>query len=130
MSRPAVPALVVVVSLCLGAGLLLAPQLRAQVPPRVEHRILSWSIADTEAVLRQVTGKDLTTVSQMAHEVAREDVEPVTDARVQAAVDARLTTKLDAAGAEGWEAYFVEDTPTNIEGVLMPAPRVFLRRRS
>lgn len=111
------------------AGLALVGRVPAHANPPIkwEHRLLVWKHEDTEALLREATGQALASIEEMAHMLERGN-EPLDDPRVQAIVDRVLQQKLDAAGKEGWEAFQVLTTRSVVYGVLLPAPRVVLKR--
>lgn len=121
-------------ALLLGVARPAPPEALAQegAPPsatRWEYRIVSWTLDDTRAVLQAATGLELASIEEMAHALERESLEPLSDARVQGEVDRRLEARLSEVGREGWELVWVAEQPAVVTGVLLPAPRVYLRRR-
>src|SRR5688500_12053382 len=72
--------------------------------PRWEYRTEPWTDADTAAVLRGITGDELSSVADMAHSISR-GTELVDDPRVQEHVQRRLQDRLEKLGAEGWEVF-------------------------
>jgi hypothetical protein len=50
------------------------------------------------------------------------------DPRLQAAVDARLEEKLQAAGGEGWEAFWVRERTSLVGGAPFRTATLMLRR--
>lgn len=105
---------------------------RAQEPapsPKYAYLTLAFTQDDTAKLLREATGLSLAGLEEMAHTLERGN-EPVDDPKVQAIVDRIMQDKLAALGQEGWEAYEVVPFRQVVFGVLLPAPRVFLKRRS
>lgn len=122
--------LVLIVPLALALGALLGARATAQTAgPRWEYRIEAWSADDTTAVLRALTRNELSSVEDMAQTLER-GMELVDDARVQALVQTRLEERLTKLGAEGWEVFLISDSRTVVSGVLLPAPRVYAKRRA
>lgn len=119
------------VALILGLWLGHGPAARAQSSgqPRWEYKAVPWTLEDTTLVLRALTGDELSSVEDMAHSLERGS-EPVDDPRVQTIVQGRLEERLQALGAEGWEVFWITETRSVVGGVLLPAPRVFARRRA
>lgn len=97
--------------------------------PKFAYLTVSLTADDTARLLREATGLSLAGLEEMAHALERGN-EPVDDPRVQAIVDRLMQDKVSALGQEGWEAYQVVPHRQVIFGVLLPAPRVFLKRRS
>lgn len=115
--------------LLLGLALVVAVRGPARAEARVkwEYQVIVWKHEDTEALLREATGQALASIEDMAHALERGS-EPLDDPRVQAIVDRVLEQKLDAAGQEGWEAFSIQPARSVVFGVLLPAPRVVLKR--
>lgn len=119
-------------TLALFVALATAWAVRAQDRPAAapvwQYRLLTWERADTEAVLRRVTGQQMASVEEMLRRMA-DQLQPIEDPRLQVAVSERLAERLQAEGAEGWEAFWVRETNAVISGYAVPAPSVLLRRR-
>lgn len=96
---------------------------------RFSYLTVSLTVDDTTKLLREATGLSLAGNEEMAHALERGN-EPVDDPKVQAIVDRILQDKLAALGQEGWEAYEVVPHRQVVFGVLLPAPRVYLKRRA
>lgn len=115
-----------------GLGWLADRRASAHPPPppaKVEYSLLAWERADTLAVLRTVTGDDVAGPREMVRKLAAGTIEPVDNPKLQAAIDQRLQEKLIKVGAQGWEAFWVRNTTTVLEGHVLPAPAVLLKRR-
>lgn len=97
--------------------------------PTWEYRTEPWTPEDTTAVLRAVTGDELASTEDMAHSLSR-GTELVDDPRVQAEVQRRLQERLQELGAAGWEVFWLSESRAVVSGVLLPAPRVFAKRRA
>lgn len=126
------PAVLLAIAL-LGAAALVRAQ-DAEAPPAAalpvwEYRVLAWEWADSSAVLREVTRNELGDPAELARSLQREH-EPVTFGPLLEAVQERLAAKLTAAGREGWEAWWIQEAQVDVGGVLLPAPALYLRRRS
>ncbi len=121
-------------ALSLVLSLALLANARAQEAPsapssKFAYLTVSLTADDTARLLREATGLSLAGLEEMAHALERGN-EPVDDPKVQAIVDRIMQDKVSALGQEGWEAYQVVPHRQVIFGVLLPAPRVFLKRRS
>ena len=101
----------------------------ASASPRFAYLTVSLTADDTAKLLREATGLSLAGLEEMAHALERGN-EPVDDPKVQAIVDRMMQDKVSALGQEGWEAFQVVPHRQVIFGVLLPAPRVFLKRRT
>lgn len=137
--RRALPAALLLIALT-GAALavpaLFGPALPGGAPPalaqqarvRWEYKLLTWEAKDTEAVLREITGEELTSVEDMVTALANQ-LEPQNDTKLQRAVELRLAAHLGEQGDEGWEAFWVRESTVIVSGHVLPAPSVLLRRR-
>jgi len=113
----------------LAAAALVRAQDAPKPPVAWEYRLLSWEAADLVTVFRTITGDKLGDLSAMVRAVAEEGLELRANPRLQHAIDVQLAAKLDQAGGEGWEAFWVRDTTRIVNGHVIPAPSVLLRRR-
>lgn len=91
--------------------------------------MLSWDGADTLSALREVTGNEFGAPAEMLDRLSEGGLVPAADPALQAAIDRRLADRLSALGAEGWEAFWVREGETQLEGHLVPSPSVLLKRR-
>lgn len=127
--RQQLPLVLVPVALILGLWLGAGPAARAQsAGGRWEYKTVPWSLEDTTLLLRALTGDELSSVEDMAHTLERGN-EPVDDPRLHALVQARLEERLQALGQEGWEVFWISESRAVVAGVLLPAPKLFAKRR-
>lgn len=115
-----------IIGLWLGAGTAAQGQ---SAGPTWEYRTEPWTLEDTTAVLRALTGDELSSVPDMAHSLSR-GTELVDDPRVQAEVHRRMEQRLAKLGAEGWEVFWFSEARVVIDGLILPAPRVVAKRRA
>jgi hypothetical protein len=94
----------------------------------IEYRLLNWRLEDTEACLRAATEDQVASVADMLTALSGE-VSPRSNPALQAAIDARLAQRLSEAGKEGWDVVWVRESTSVLEGYVLPAPAVFLKRQ-
>ncbi len=96
-------------------------------PVKWEYKLIAWTGEDTEAAMRLATGDQTSGVEDMATTLAN-DMAPINHPKLQAAVDARIQTRLQEVGAEGWELMWIRDTTTVNSGYVLPAPSLICKR--
>jgi len=128
------PLLLTSLALLVGVAVGAVSGRRAQATPPpplsvIEYKLLAWERADMIAVLRKVTGDDVSSVREMVRKLGTGTIEPVDNPKLQRAVDARLQEKLAKVGVDGWEAFWIRKTTRVVQGHVLPAPAVLLKRR-